>query len=298
MSSPRSLPFWRSLLFVPATNPRFIDRAHERGADAIIVDLEDSIPASEKATARAGVSSAIDFLARRGCQVLVRVNNSDHLVADLERVVQPGLFAVDVPKVADGAQLRRIDELVAGLEQKAGLPIGGIRLKLVIESASALMSLQSIADFARENARVVAMTLGNEDLAAELGVEPSVVNLFHPCQQIVLAARSAGVLPLGYPGSVSDFRDLSGLRANIRRARTMGLVGSSCIHPSHVPILNEGFAPGAAEIAKAQRIVAAAEEAARQGIGAFDLDGHMIDEPIIQRARRLCEHAARAAQRK
>jgi citrate lyase subunit beta/citryl-CoA lyase len=135
------------------------------------------------------------------------------------------------------------------------------------------------------------MLSGAEDLAAELGctADDEVVALIK--RRMVIAAASAGVTAFGTLGSVADFRDLEKLREVVRRSRRAGLGGASCIHPAVVPILNEGFSPTEAELDLARRQLAAAEEAAREGRGSFEVDGRMVDEPILRRARRLLASA-------
>ena len=290
----RNLPLWRSLLFVPILNERYVGRAHTRGADAVILDLEDSIALSSKPMARAAVRATARALAEKGVQVLVRINSADDLMeADLKAAVSRWVTAIDVPK-ADPDRLELIDSIVTGLERAEGLVVGSIRLKLIVETASAMLRLREISDHARRNPRIVAMTLGNEDLCTELGAEPSPDVLIGYCQQIIVAARAAGILPLGYADSVSDYADLDRFRRSIRTARQIGFCGSSCVHPAHVPILNEIFSPSPAEVAEAAEVIAVAKNAADEG--AFEFRGRMVDRPIVMRAERILEMDRRVRQ--
>lgn len=291
MTTPRDLPCWRSLLFVPVTNRRFVDRAHERNADAVILDLEDSIPESEKEAARTATAAAAARLAGHRVPVLVRINSGLQGRDDLEWVVSPDVKVIDVPKVAGPDGLKRLEADLSDLEQRRGLPVGGIGLKLIIESAEGLMKLDAIAEFARDCSRVVAMTLGNEDIATELGVSPTPMNLLPHYQRLVIAACFAGVVPLGYADTVSDFSDLQRFRKAIRRARIIGLRGSSCVHPTQIPILNEEFAPSAAEIEFATRVLETARMLPAERRGAFVVDGQMIDLPVVTRCEQLLRKA-------
>jgi citrate lyase subunit beta / citryl-CoA lyase len=155
---------------------------------------------------------------------------------------------------------------------------------VLVETASAFLRLGEIA---RAHPRVVAMTLGSEDFATAIGMVPEAENLFFPKQQMVIAARAAGIMPMGFVGSIADFRDLDAFRSTIRRSRRLGFVGAPCIHPSQVTILNQEFAPSADEIAHAERVVAAYEKATAEGVGAIQIDGRMIDVPIVERAQAL-----------
>ncbi|HUN49103.1 MAG TPA: aldolase/citrate lyase family protein, partial [Stellaceae bacterium] len=158
-----------------------------------------------------------------------------------------------------------------------------------------------MAEIARAHPRIVAMTLGAEDFALSVGMLPEAEALFFPKQQMIIAARAAGILPLGFLGTVADFRDLDAFRATIRRSRRIGFAGASVIHPSQVAILNEEFSPAADEVAHAERVVAAYEKATAAGVGAITVDGKMIDVPVVERAQALLRRhraiAARGAKR-
>jgi len=281
----QSLPLWRSMLFVPANVPRFIDKAHQRGADAIILDLEDSVPLEQKAYARQQVTAAAHNLALNSTDVVVRINASLRLAAaDLEAVIGPDVHAVCVPKVCGAAQLQWIDEAIDELEFERGIATGSIRLIALIESTAALARLDEIAS---STSRLVAMILGPEDFAASAGMEAAADGLLLPNQQVVFAARSAGIMPLGFVGSIGQYSDLQAFRQTIRRSRRLGLCGGFCIHPDQVQIMNEEFAPSADEVAAAQGLVAAYEQALRENRGSAHFQGKMIDAPGASRAREL-----------
>ncbi len=286
----RPLPVWRSLLYVPAHVPRFVDKAHERGADCIQLDLEDSVPHAEKARARSGIAAAALRVRRGGADVLVRINRPLSLaVRDIEAAVGPHVDGLVIPKVDSAAHLRLLDEHIAEVEAQQGLPIGHTRLVPLVESAAAWPRLVEIASGCSRN---VALNMGAEDLALDCGMQASAETMLLPKQQIVFAAAAAGILPLGMMGSTTDFEDEAGFRANVQRARHFGFTGSSCIHPRQVSILNELFSPSPDEVAAARRLLAAFEAGQQQGRGAVALDGRMIDAPLAARARRTLERLA------
>jgi citrate lyase subunit beta/citryl-CoA lyase len=293
--SAQSLPVWRSLLFVPVTQRRFVDGAARRGADAIILDLEDSVAASEKARARTLVPEAAAIVARGGADVVVRINRPLRLaVRDIEAAVGPGVLALALPKTDSAEHVRLLAEIVDEVEAERGMRPGTTRLIAMVETAEAFFR---IAGIARAHPRLCALNLGAEDFATSAGILPEAEALSMPKQMAVFAARAAGIMPLGFIGSVADFSDLDGFRETIRRSRRFGFIGASVIHPSQIAILNEEFRAGAAEIDHARRVVAAYDEALAAGVGAVTVDGRMIDVPVVERARLLLEREAAIAAR-
>lgn len=291
----RARPVWRSLLYVPAHVERFVERAHLRGADCIQLDLEDSVPHAEKARARAAVAGAARKLRRGANDVLVRINAALSLaVPDIAAAIGPDVDGLIITKVHGPDHLRLLDELVAECEQAACVPVGHTWLYPLIETPEALAQAHAIA---AASPRIVAMGLGGEDFATAIGAEPTEEALSVPKQMALHAARAAGVMPLGLLGTLAGFADLDAFVAMAVRSRRMGFEGASCINPVQVPALNAAFTPGAAETDLAQRIIAAAAEAAAQGLGAVALDGRMIDAPIIRRAEQLLARAQAIAAR-
>ncbi|MBN8942204.1 MAG: CoA ester lyase [Rhizobiales bacterium] len=296
MTIARKFPVWRSALFVPANVERFVAKATERGADALIIDLEDSIPLAQKEAARALVPGIVErFRAQGRSDVMVRINQPLELaVRDLEAAVIAGVDAIKITKVEGPEHLRLLDEMVTRLEQARGLPLGKIWFIGLIEAPGPLARAHEIA---RSTPRLAGISLGAEDYATAIGAKPSEETMLMPKQQIIQAATAAGILPLGTIGSVADFADLEGYTRIVRRSADFGFVGSACIHPSLVPILNAGFSPSAKEVAEAERIVALDRQAAAEGRGSFAIDGKMIDIPIVQRAEALLARARAVAAR-
>lgn len=285
----RDLPAWRSLLYVPASAEKFIAKAHERGADAVILDLEDGVAPDAKPAARADLPASVSSVRRGGADVLVRINRPLRMaVQDIEAAVAAGADALVCTKIMGADHVRLLSELTAESEAAAGRPTGAVRFVALIEDAPALAHAQAIA---AADPRVVALGVGGEDLATDLGAEPTPDALDLPKRLGVIAARAAGVLPLGFIGTVAGLRDLDGYRAMLRRSRAMGFACASCVHPSQVPIINEEYGPRPEEVERARRLVAAFEAALREGKGAVAFEGEMIDRPIVERARRLIARA-------
>lgn len=287
----REWPVWRSLLYVPANVPRFIEGAHKRGADAIILDLEDSVPAAERPRARAGLRQAAEAAARGGADIVVRINRPwRDAMRDLEAAVWPEIAALAITKAHSADHVRLLAEAVSALEAERGMHAGTTKFIVMIETPDAWFRM---AEIAAADARVVAMTLGGEDFAMAMDMQPTGQGLFMPKQQLAIAARAAGVMPLGFIGTVADYKDLEAFRQTVRLSRALGFAGASVIHPSQVPILNEEFAPSAEEVESAARIVAAYRAAVAAGRGSISVDGKMIDVPVVIRAERLlARHAA------
>lgn len=288
---------WRSLLYVPASNRRFIDKAHSRDADGIILDLEDSVPAPERDRARAMLKDSARSVSRDGAAVVVRINRPEtEMMRDLDAAVIPEVTALMLPKCDDEAHVRRLAAKVAKLEAKRRMKAGAIRFIVMVESPKALFRADEIAAAHSRNAAAV---LGGEDFAAACGMVPDPETLYQPKLTVLFAARAAGVMPLGMIGTVADYQDLDAVRATVRRSRKFGFEGASCIHPSVVPILNEEMAPSAAEVDLARRIVEAYRAAEDEGLGAIAVDGKMVDVPVAERAEALLRrHAAIAARDK
>ncbi|CAN5662530.1 CoA ester lyase [soil metagenome] len=278
-------PVWRSILYVPGNVPKFIDKAHERGADCVLVDLEDSVQPAQKPEARAMLAETMSKVARGGADVAVRINRPMRMaVADIEAAVRPGLSALFVTKTESVQHLRLLDEMVTELEKERGLPIGGIGFGVMIEHPRALPHVDDIAE---HGPRVISMMLGGEDFALETGSVPSDETLELPKRLVAFAAQAHGVPMIGILGTVADYSDPEAYRRSAERARRFGFSGGTCIHPGLVTALNEAFTPKAEEVTYALKLIEADKKAAAEGRGSFTVDGKMIDIPVIDRARKL-----------
>jgi citrate lyase subunit beta / citryl-CoA lyase len=284
------LPTWRSLLFVPVTAEKFVRTGADRGADGIILDLEDAVAPSQKERARTLIADAIPQVARTGGDVLVRVNRPWRLlVRDLEAAVIPGVAALMLTKVDSAEHVQAVAEIVAELEAERGLPADRIKFVVLVENAAGFFRIEAIA---KAHPRVVALSLGTEDFTADVGMLPDPDALLYPKQHTLFAARAAGILPMGFVGSIADFRDQEAFRAIVRRSKRLGFVGASAIHPLQVPVLNEEFGVTEVDVDRAQRMVAAYEAAFAQGLGAVQFEGAMIDVPVVERAKNVLRRAA------
>lgn len=289
-----NLPVWRTLLYVPANVERFVEKAHTRGADCIQLDLEDSVPPSEKDAARRAVKGAAARVRRGGADVVVRVNSPmDVTEKDLDASICPDVDGIAITKTESPDHVRRIAEYIARLELEQGLTTGHTRLIAMIESPAAFFQMPAIA---ASSPRLAAMNIGGEDFALETGMEPSEATLLMPKQQMIFAARAAGIMPLGFIDSLASFADLDAFARMVQRSRQFGFMGAGCIHPSQVAIVNRCYSPSPEEVAYATRIVEGDVVHAAAGRGSWSLDGKMIDVPVVVRAQRLLErHAAIAA---
>ena len=280
-----SPPVWRSMLFVPVHVERFVAKAADCSADAVILDLEDSVPPSEKARARGLVRAAAAAVSRQGADVLVRINRPlPEALADIEASIGLGVAALMLPKIAGPEHVRLLAEVIDEVERRHGRRLGATRLVAMVETADAYFKMREIAG---ASPRLVGMTLGAEDFALSVGMVPEPEGLLHPKLEMVIAARAAGILPLGFVGSVADYRDPAAVTATIRRSKRLGFVGAPCIHPSVVPILNREFSPAAEEVNEARELLAAFDTGLAKGLGAVAHRGRMIDLPIVERARQV-----------
>ena len=281
----------RSMLILPSNVPRFIEKAYFRGADAIVLDLEDSVPPAEKVNARRGLKEAIELAGRGGSDVLVRVNNDAALIAeDLAAAVHPGLHAIFLPKVESPQDVTELEDRLADLESGRGLAKASIKLSLHIESPRGLLNLQQIV---AAGTRIESVSLGVDDYCLALGVEPSPdgMELFYPFAAMITVCKAAGVAPMGVMGTVAGFRDLESFKRMAENACELGCVGAFCIHPDQVGILNKVFSPSPEKVALSKRIVTAFEEGLKAGRASINLDGRMVDTPIYKQAQLVLERA-------
>lgn len=275
---------WRSLLFIPVLEETFIAKAASRGADAVVLDLEASVDPARKDEARAALPDAVSRLASQ-VDVTVRINTLwSPAFRDLEASVIEGVSAIHLPLCETAAQVEAVSEMIDELERERGLPQGKIRLITLLESAGAVLNARQIAS---ASPRLAAMTVGVEDYATSMGVAATPEVLTPAVQQVNQAARAASVASLSVAASMSDFRDVEGLRAAASYARAIGTTGGYAVHPAQVAILNDVFSPTEAELDWARRVVEAAENAARQGQGVTKVDGQMIDLPLVTRAKSI-----------
>lgn len=274
----------RSLLFVPGNKENMLNKALVSRPDALIPDMEDSVPDAAKAAARETIQRFLPQLASAGPRVIPRVNALDTpwTEDDLAAVVGPDIDGVSIGKVRGAADVSEVSNLIETLERRAGVEAGRIRLIVWIETAEAVVDCREILGASE---RVVAAAFGAEDFTYDMGIErlDDESQLLYARSAVCVAARAAGVDALDTP--YFKFRDDEGLRRNARRARQLGFKGKFAIHPDQVDTLTAAFSPSDAEIAEAERIVAAFEDAEKRGRGSTSLDGRVIDVPVVKRAK-------------
>ena len=292
----------RSLLAVPASNRKMVEKALASEADAVFLDLEDAVAPEKKAGARDDVVRALNELDWGGRPKLFRVNALDTrwFYRDVVEVVEAAgerLDAVLVPKVNRPEDLHAVAVLLDGIELDGELPSGKIALEAQIETAEGLTNIDAIA---RSTDRLGALHFGPGDFAASLGMPQTSLGtrdewdeaypghrFGYVMQRTVVAARAAGLRAVD--GPMADHRDEKGLRAACRLARALGFDGKWCIHPAQVPVANEVFSPTEGEISWAEKVVGAYESANAAGSGAVSVDGQMVDAASIRMARRTLD---------
>lgn len=276
----------RSLLFAPGNHARRVEKALTLAADGVILDLEDAVAISEKATTRPMI---IDALAKpRSGKLYVRVNamTTEWCYADLVAVIQLGLDGIILPKVEHAHELQAVDWLVTNLERERGL-VQPIDLIPIIETA---LGISHLAGICRSGTRTRRLAFGAGDFTLDMGMvwTRSEAELLPYRGACVMESRAAGLEP---PMDTvwADLRDTEGFIASARHAATLGFQGKMCIHPDQIAATNAAFSPDEATIAQAKRIVAAFDKAESEGLASIQLDGQFIDYPIVQRARRVLE---------
>lgn len=274
----------RTMLYLPGNNPNMLTRGYLFGSDGVVLDLEDAVAMSEKDTARILVSKFLEQGEFGDCYVSVRINGIDteYWKDDLAAIApHKRLDGIRVPKVEDAETVRVIDEELTRLEKANGLPVGKLSLHCLLETAHGIWNAYEIA---KSSPRIEAIIPGGEDLRADLKTSRSddSTELEWARRMLVFAARAAGVEPLDTV--FSRITDDEGLRKETEFIKQLGFSGKSIIHPNQIGIIHEIFTPTDAEIAKAQKIVAAAKEAAEKGQGAVCVDGKMVDIPVVKRA--------------
>jgi citrate lyase subunit beta / citryl-CoA lyase len=278
----------RTLLFVPGSRTEMLAKAPALPADAIVLDLEDSVALEAKAGARTGIHDAIGPISEAGRQVWVRVNSTYSLLTkdDCRAVTCATLAGILLPKADSADIVRYADALLRDAEALNGLESGSLKIIAHIESATALLRAQEIA---RASERVIALAFGGEDYAADMRIErtPEGEELAFARCLMAVAARAAGVDAIDsvYP----YLHDIDGLERDARFAKQSGYQGKLLIHPEQIEPVTRIFTPANVEIDEARRIVEAYRRASKDGIGAVQMNGAMIDAPVAKRAEQLLE---------
>lgn len=269
---------FRSLLFVPATSEHLWEKASQRGADAVVIDLEDAIPIHRKDEARAMAPKAIQLLKNKGLEVVLRVNSDPTLWKhDLVGMPLLSLSAIMLPKVENKEQVEAFSKALAKLSGASPPPVAAL-----LETPLGVLATAQIAS----HPSLCALGFGAEDYSGAIGVHPNALALTWPAQQVITGAHAYGLQCWGMAGSIAEVKDLEAFAKDVAYARGIGFTGSVCIHPNQVAVVNRGFSPSEKELEWACKVVEADQAAHAKGLGAVLLDGKMIDKPIVDRARR------------
>lgn len=278
---------WRSMLFVPIVNDRFIQSALKQPTDAIQLDLEDSIALDQKEQARERVTSVAKLCHDQGKDVIVRVNRPwRQLLRDIEASIGPHVQALTLPKVPNPAFVQSVAEIIDELEIERGIPLGTTRLIVMVEDAEGLHNMH---DIAAAHPRICGLIVGAEDLAVSLQMAVTADTLYVPNVMAVAACRRAGIAPIGFVGSVADFADREAFQKTVERGAALGFEGAFCIHPAQVAIANAAFAPSPEAVTRARRLIAAFKEEEAKGRSACTFEGRMVDAPVVKQAQRIVE---------
>jgi citrate lyase beta subunit len=297
----------RSVLSVPASSRRMMEKATSIPADAILFDLEDGVAAGEKERSRLAVIRAFRELAWGDRAVGYRINGLDtqFFYRDLIDVVEASGERVDfivIPKVSRAADVQAIDILLAGIERARGLEVGKIRLEVIVERAEGLVR---VAEIAQSTPRLQSLIFGPGDFSASMHMPSTGIGVtdewdesypghryHHAMSAIVAAARTAGLNAID--GPLADLQNPEALRRSSIIARGLGFDGKWCIHPAQVPVVNEVFSPTDDQLAWARRIADAYDAAAEAGVGAVTAEGRMIDAATVKLAQSVLTLARRA----
>jgi citrate lyase subunit beta/citryl-CoA lyase len=280
----------RSSLIFPINVERFLIKAHQRGADCIIMDLEDSVPINKKREARALVKDSIPIVGKGGSDVSVRINQPlSNAIDDLEASIWPGLTCVHLPKIESAEEIFVIDTIISRLERKRGIEPGTIQIAVAVETALGVYNGYEIAS---ASPRIVTISVGAEDLTQEMGIEISLEGheLWYARSKIITDAYAAGVHTLGIVGiDPFSWREPNKIREAAERSRKLGFKGALSIHPTPIAYLNEGFSIPEKDTSYAEKALQAFEEGLKNGIASVNLDGRMIDIASIERYKKILE---------
>lgn len=277
MAAPRRQRPRRSRLYLPGNESKYMLNAAVHGPDAVILDLEDSVAPGSKHDARSLVRHALHSLDWAGCERMVRINQGPAGLEDLAGLGDAPFHLLLIPKVETAAELRALDQ-ACGDRELLFMPI--------LESAKGVMNAMEIAAASPRN---VALTLGLEDLTADLGVAKTAAGeeTRWACSQVIFAAKAHGLQAID--SVYGDIGDEPGLRQSLRLAKALGFEGKGCVHPRQIRVVHEELAPSAAEVDRARQVVAAFQQAEAQGLGVVSIGSKMIDPPVVKRAMRIVQ---------
>lgn len=283
----------RSLLYIPGNNPGMLQNCSIYGSDGVLLDLEDAISVSEKDSARKLVKHALQSLDFGNVERVVRINGRDtpFFESDLAEIIPASPDAIRLPKVDSAEDVIEADRIITRIETERGMAPGSVGIQAMLETARAIVNVNSIA---AASPRLVGLTLGGQDLAADLGIKATKagLELLFAKSAVVIAAKAFGLD--AFDTVFTDVADLEGLAEAAAMSVSLGFSGKAAIHPSQIPVIHAAYAPTEKEVAKAARVVAAARDAEARGLGVIAVDGRMVDAPVVAQAARTLELASLA----
>lgn len=277
----------RSRLYLPGSEPKYYINAALHAPDAVILDLEDSVHRAEKDAARILVRNTLRAVDFGVCERMVRINQLPLGLEDLAEVVGESPDLILIPKVERPEQVTEVDRMIGEIKTRNGI----VRPTWIMPILESALGIENATAIATASESVAALTIGLEDYTADLGVVKTAEGREsqYARSRVVNAAHAAGVQAID--SVFSDVADMEGLRRWGEASRAAGFEGMGCIHPGQIRVIHEAFAPSAAEVEKAQKIVTAFEEAQSKGLAVVSLGSKMIDPPVVQRALKLVERA-------
>ncbi|MBT3261394.1 HpcH/HpaI aldolase/citrate lyase family protein [bacterium] len=280
----------RTMLYIPGNNPNMIQNGGVYGADGIMLDLEDAVAISRKKDARILVRNMLQTMDFYGAEITVRINGlqTEFALLDMEAIVPCKPDALRIPKVETMGDIQTADQIISKIEKKHKIPQGTVKIHAMVETA---LGVENAFQIAQASPRVVVLTIGGQDLTADMGVKKTLngQEIAYARQRIVMAAKAAKVAALDT--IFADVDDEAGLIKETEMIKELGFDGKAVINPRQINLVHTVFTPKAAEIEKATRIVKAFKKAQKDGIGVFAIDGKMIDAPVVARAQRVLDLA-------
>ena len=269
-------------LYLPGNTPKLMLNAGIHKPDGIILDLEDAVAPDKKDEARFLVRNALRSINFYGAERMVRINQGDRGLEDLEYVVPHYVNLILIPKVESAQRILEVEEKIKEIKAKHNIDYN-IWYMPILESA---LGVENAYQIATASPNVVAMAIGLEDYTADIGVQRTNegTESLYARMRMVNACKAAGIQPID--SVFSDVADMEGLLENVRRSKALGFEGMGCIHPRQIPVINEGFKPEEKEVEKAKKIMVAFEQAKKEGKGVISLGTKMIDPPVVKRAER------------
>jgi len=286
---------FRSLLFVPGNRSDMLEKASTADTDILVPDMEDSVPDNEKSNARTLISEKLETLSGKNQSIVPRVNALDTGLTfdDIHAVVNSKTYGISVGKIESSWDIKEVSKILSQIESEKSVELGSTKIIAWIESASAIVNVNSIAS---ASDRMLGIAFGGEDFTNDMGIQRSEtgIEILYPRSVVAVAAKAAGITAIDTP--YVNFRDNDGLEQEIKSVLPLGFKAKFAIHPGQLQSINNLFSPSEEAIEYAKKVIEVFEEAERNGSGATSLDGKMIDVPVVKRARNLLELANRMSQ--